>query len=441
MADECSVHSFADILSDVEHAKKCEALLTQLHRRGGLVVPRGTSAREERRKPGRRLLGGCAEDTRTRYETLLEFEELPWLKDFGLLIAAACPIVEAELDRLLVKPAQSIVQRLIASLEKQDHKQAAVLQTWAAQGFHPTTMGTEVLVLLALRRGVEQGDDGVRSFLASSFRPRYHDLVRSKDLIRCLDTIRAEYRNRVSHTPQVFDVAKYEHFTRLAVANQRFAAWDAHGPDPIDPEPSVGILHHHLHHSHLISPMAEPPIVTPSMTGVDRLLALRTPAASRLGIDLKVYRAAALPGVRAITVTPAVREQRYRLGEAVRFGVQANERCHIALLDIGTSGAVTVLWPNARSSSNHLSGGRPHYVPRLDSPEFEFTLTGEPGQEHVVALARLRPLAVPLLPDGDADFRSLTAAEVIRLVEAVERLDPAEWAVASCSFEIMAATR
>ena len=38
-------------------------------------------------------------------------------------------------------------------------------------------------------------------------------------------------------------------FVRLALAHRRFAAWDRQGPDPAEPDPGVGILHHYLAHS------------------------------------------------------------------------------------------------------------------------------------------------------------------------------------------------
>jgi hypothetical protein len=53
--------------------------------------------------------------------------------DHSILIAAACQILESELDRLLAAPAFEIVETLIATLKlkKKDRDQAEVLEKWA----------------------------------------------------------------------------------------------------------------------------------------------------------------------------------------------------------------------------------------------------------------------------------------------------------------------
>ena len=74
----------------------------------------------------------------------------------------------------------------------------------------------------------------------------------------------------------------------------------------------------------------------------------------------------------------------FRLGEHLRFGIQANRDCHLTLIDFGTDGTVVVLWPNTWQKDPRLQGGRPYFLPQVDNPEFEFVVTGRPGVERAV---------------------------------------------------------
>jgi hypothetical protein len=253
MSKECAVASLEDIAYDVAGTDRAAGQLAEFFAARPADMPkrrvrtRGVVALGM----GRKLLQQCPKDAQTRYETLLYFEgQLPPEKDHGFLIGPACQILEGELNRLLAVPARGIAERLVAALQirKQDRQQAEILADWAAQKI-PTTIGVMVLVLLALRRGCEHGDAAITEFLAAHFKPRYADLLRSKKLGACLDAIRTDFRNPVSHGAAIFDPAAYERFTGLMVANQRFAIWDAAGPVPPEPDAAIGVFHHHLSQS------------------------------------------------------------------------------------------------------------------------------------------------------------------------------------------------
>ena len=84
-----------------------------------------------------------------------------------------------------------------------------------------------------------------------------------------------------------------------------------------------------------------------------------------------------------------------------------------------------------------MAAGRSHFLPAAEQPEFEFTLAGRPGDESVVAIATADPLTVPLAPDGDDPFRTLSPDGVAAVVDAVLRTNPRRWAVAVCRFRIV----
>jgi hypothetical protein len=119
----------------------------------------------------------------------------------------------------------------------------------------------------------------------------------------------------------------------------------------------------------------------------------------------------------------------------VAFAFQTNRDCDVTLVDVGTSGQVAVILPNAWRASARVAGGRPHLFPGPDFPDFEYTLAPPAGRERVIAIASLVPLP-PLGPEGDAPFRVLGPAEIDGLAGALAAADPAAWALCGCEFAI-----
>jgi hypothetical protein len=435
MANDHGQFDLNDILEDVRCIRAGEARSAELLARAGGGL-RGAEARREEDFAagggvGRTFLSQCPPGTRLRYETLLHAEaNFPAGGDHGYLIGPACQILEAELDRLLAEPARGVASHLSAALRAtgENDKQADILDKWARREFI-TTLGTNSVLLLALRRAVEQGSADVRGFLAGHFRPRYADLLASKDLGRCLDGIRNDFRNPVSHGKETFDAAAYGRFVRLAVANIHFTTWDVRGPDPELPAASVGALHHHLSESRRITPSA-------ATDPLARMLALRTPAESAIKVVVRVEPAGSAGGLRDVVADAGDAARPFRLGDVVRFVAEVGAPCHLALIDVGTRGTATVVRPNARRRDTAAEPGRAVEVPRADAPEFAMRLTGLPGVERVVAVATAEPLAAPLLPDASGTFRKLSEAELIALADEVAARDPSAWAVATCEFTI-----
>jgi hypothetical protein len=383
---------------------------------------------------GRRLFTRLARGNRHRYETILYFER-NWggRTDYDWLIGPACWILESELTRLLAAPARAIVGDLIAALGRAgDDGPASNLEKWQKTGI--TTMGVQCQLLLALRRGCEQGVPSVLRLLADHFEPPYAALVRDKRLGQCLDMVGREYRNKACHGLGDFDARAYEEFTRLVLANRRFLEWQAHGPSPDPPGPEAGILHHHLAHARRAGDGAadeDSPTVT-------RLLALRSPK-SPLRVSLRAVAAAAAPATRDVAVTTPAADGVFRLGDRIRFEFSASADGHVTLIDVGTSGAVTVIRPNAWHRDTSVEANRSYSLPNATAPEFDYRLTGRLGVERVAALLTRQPLpAGLLLPDAGQGTRRLTDEEVERVVSAVEQLPAAEWAAAVSEFAIEA---
>ena len=82
--------------------------------------------------------------------------------------------------------------------------------------------------------------------MVSRFQTRYTALLATRKLSACLDRVRRDFRNPVSHGQATFDAAAYQTFTRLVFAQKQVATWVEQGPDPAEPEADIGVFHHHL---------------------------------------------------------------------------------------------------------------------------------------------------------------------------------------------------
>ena len=400
--------------------------------------------RESETTSGRRLLERSSANNQLRCETLQHLEStlLPQL-DHGILIGLASQIVETELDRLLATPALAIAPSLIEALsqKKKDREPAEVLESWAAKKTW-TVLGIESILLLALRRGCEQGIPAVQVFLETHFTPGYQALVSQKALGQCLDQIRNQ-RNAIVHRGAIFDGAGYGDFVPRVFGNRRFALWELHGPEPVPPGAESAILHHHLVHSRIAAgsvrsaESARPggPKPAPDDPAIAELLALKPPGPPTLDILVKPLHAGTPRNVRSVAVSSHMADPPFVLGDLIRFRFQTNRPCHVVLIDVGTTGETTVLWPNGRHPDTWIDEDGDHFLPEFETPEYDFRLTGKAGTERIVAIATLTPLPVPVLPEPDGAFRSLTIGEIARLVD-ILRKQPSGWSLACCAFEV-----
>ena len=233
----------ADILHDLEGSEK---LAAQFERFSSDAAPAPAAAvRRDMRlrkqpvagEPARPLLARRPAAMQARYRSLFLLErQFGPGHEFAFLIGPTCQVIEAELMALLVGPARGIAERLLAALaaDRNTRKQAEILGGWAAARV-PPTFGHTSLVLLALRRGLEQGDAAVSAFLAAHFCPEYAAALRANSLGRCVDRLRETYRNPACHGTGSFTAADCEQFARLAVASQRFADWESQGAELAGP--------------------------------------------------------------------------------------------------------------------------------------------------------------------------------------------------------------
>ena len=79
-----------------------------------------------------------------------------------------------------------------------------------------------------------------------------------------------------------------------------------------------------------------------------------------------------------------------KIGETVKVSFQANRDGYVTLVNVGTSGKITILYPNAYTPNHAVKAGQTYSVPGADDP-YELTLGGPEGVELVYALFTTGP--------------------------------------------------
>ncbi|MBI3636101.1 MAG: DUF4384 domain-containing protein, partial [Candidatus Rokubacteria bacterium] len=70
----------------------------------------------------------------------------------------------------------------------------------------------------------------------------------------------------------------------------------------------------------------------------------------------------AAPAPNALQIKVWTDKKAYRIGDTVRIGVRVNRDAYVTLVDLGTSGDVTILYPNRFQPSYFVPGGRDVFI-------------------------------------------------------------------------------
>jgi len=94
------------------------------------------------------------------------------------------------------------------------------------------------------------------------------------------------------------------------------------------------------------------------------------------------------------------------IGDTVTFKFKTDRDCYITLIDVGTDGTVTILFPNYVCKDNRVTAEQVYSIP---SPEMGFNIrvAGPAGQEMVKAIATLEPLDITQLEATGANFKGI----------------------------------
>jgi len=146
-------------------------------------------------------------------------------------------------------------------------------------------------------------------------------------------------------------------------------------------------------------------------------------------------------------------KKEYQTGEKVVFEFTSDKECYLALIDVGTSGRVMILFPNKWHLDNKVEKGKTYRIPPAVG-DYAYKVEGPAGTERIKAIACVEPalqnvqslqqeLRVPVGqdPSTGANFLSMKDPALVfkDIAVAMEQLDSSKWATADLTFKIMAA--
>lgn len=91
-----------------------------------------------------------------------------------------------------------------------------------------------------------------------------------------------------------------------------------------------------------------------------------------------------------------------RVGELLTFSFQADRDCYLTLIDLGTSGKITVLFPNQYQPNGFIKAGQVYQTGTRGILPFQIRASGPAGRELVKVIATVDSLALPSLKLGKA---------------------------------------
>lgn len=90
------------------------------------------------------------------------------------------------------------------------------------------------------------------------------------------------------------------------------------------------------------------------------------------------------------------------IGDVIRFNFRAERDCYLTLINVGTSGRVTVLFPNQYQPDGFIQAGRTYRTGTAGEMPFKIRAHGPAGRELVKIIATVEPLDLESLKMGKA---------------------------------------
>ena len=147
-------------------------------------------------------------------------------------------------------------------------------------------------------------------------------------------------------------------------------------------------------------------------------------------------RTEGIEGVRDIKILA----RRYRIGDKVVVHFRSDRDCYLTLFNIGTSGKLTVLFPNYLFQNNFTSANRVYAIPGDEYP-FEYELSGPPGVETIKAIATTSKLNLLDFEFSKEEFfhsveSGVAARDISIVAKKMEEVPVDSWAEVMCEFEV-----
>ncbi|MEO8399911.1 MAG: DUF4384 domain-containing protein, partial [Ignavibacteriaceae bacterium] len=109
-----------------------------------------------------------------------------------------------------------------------------------------------------------------------------------------------------------------------------------------------------------------------------------------------------IEGSRDINIVPTKSGGAFKVGDKINIKFKASKNCYLTLLNIGTSGKLTILFPNKVYSDNFIEANKLYEIPGKDYG-FEYQLQGPIGTEKLKAIVTSEKITLiesQFSPDG-----------------------------------------
>ncbi len=160
-------------------------------------------------------------------------------------------------------------------------------------------------------------------------------------------------------------------------------------------------------------------------------------AKSTFGIELwTAKKGEGIKDVRDIKIL----DRRYRIGDKIVVYFKPDGDCYLTLFNIGTSGKLTVLFPNYLFQNNFITANKIYAIPGEEYP-FEYALSGPPGVEKIKAIATTSKRNLVDFEFSKAEFfhsaeSGIAARDISIVAKKMEEVPVDSWAEAMCEFEV-----
>ncbi|MCK4793168.1 MAG: DUF4384 domain-containing protein [Desulfobacteraceae bacterium] len=144
---------------------------------------------------------------------------------------------------------------------------------------------------------------------------------------------------------------------------------------------------------------------------------------------------------RDVTIVPKTTPSSYRIGDRITFFFCSNRDCYLTLFNLGTSGSVTILFPNKLFRDNLIMANRIYSIPG-EGYSFEYKLSGPAGVEIIKAIATMDKVDLVGLDFSKKGIvfhsaeRSAAAKDIQIVEKRVKELPATGWATAMCEFAV-----
>ena len=125
---------------------------------------------------------------------------------------------------------------------------------------------------------------------------------------------------------------------------------------------------------------------------------------------------------RDVSVVQTKSGESFRIGEKINIKFKSSKNCYLTLLNVGTSGKLTILYPNNLHKDNFIEGDKLYEIPRQEY-KFEYQLEGPPGTEKLKAIVtetKIDLVESQFSSDG-AIFKTISSSAAARDISTIEK--------------------